>query len=450
MIVTLPLFAHAGAGLNYGHISGNDFVVDTDSGLPSSVFSYWAVYDNVPYATTTEILGGTPASTIVTGTHIGLSGLGITSGNKWIGIYSNTPASVTNNLYAWYFFSYDGTNYTTSGFPTDTRFDYVEPYNGETEVSSTSPVILQAGGYINKMYTGDLDNNAVDNANKNGIQVKWNVYSNVQPNNCIDVICAVGGGIGGTNYYSGTGFLVFPTYGFNVSTTTTDNLATGYYTLTTSIIRPSTFFGLTGFLGMGFGQDTLLATTTYFQVGTPTAGQTALNNLYNATKSGVAGLTATSSASSLASCSPFSLDLGTCLAVLFLPSQKDMQDLIQFAHDNFLNRAPWGYATRMVLILTNNATTTASTSLPTWTITFPLIQGKLGSPLSGNTLSFDMQEMLDNGSSTLNGIVDPISGKTLKEITEPYILLFIAISALIIVFHDIMGMGIHTNKYADK
>jgi hypothetical protein len=105
----------------------------------------------------------------------------------------------------------------------------------------------------------------------------------------------------------------------------------------------------------------------------------------------------------------------------------------------------------MVLILTDKATTTASTVLPTWVITFPEIQDNTGgSPLSGTTMTFDMQEMLDTGSTTLNGIIDPNSGKSMRDIVEPYILLFIAISALIIMFHDIMGMGIHAKSYADK
>jgi hypothetical protein len=186
-------------------------------------------------------------------------------------------------------------------------------------------------------------------------------------------------------------------------------------------------------------------------VGTVTAQQTELFNLTQASAGGVSIMTSTTTAVSLSSCNPFSLNLGLCLAVLFFPTQSDMTNLLQFAHDNFLNRAPWGYATRMVSILTNNATTTANTALPTWVVTFPSIQGATGSPLAGSSISFNMQNMLDTGSTTLNGIVDPISGKNMRQIIEPYILLFIAISALIIVFHDIMGMGKITNsKYADK
>lgn len=332
------------------------------------------------------------------------------------------------------------------GIDTRTRIDSVDPAEGDN-VSTTTPIYLGAIGYINSSY-GDFTN--VDH--NEGIQVKWNVYSNAQTNNCIDVLCTVGGGggVAGVNYYSGTGFSAFSAQDFSVSALMDSNLATGYYTLTTSIIKPSSFFGLSSIFGIGFGEDIIVATTTQFTAGVPSAGQTALNEIYNATKAGVAGLTATSSAVSLDSCNLFTFDIGTCLAVLFLPSASDMQNTIQFAKDNILSRAPWGYATRMVAILTNNATTTISTALPTWTVTFPSIQGVSGSPLAGTSIVFDMQDMLNQGSTTLNGITDPISGKSVREIVEPYILLFIAISALIIMFHDVMGMGHHTNKYADN
>ena len=335
----------------------------------------------------------------------------------------------------------------------NTRIDLVSPYDKQTGISSTSPFTLQAFGYIAQSYTGDLSGaQAVDNADKNGLQIKWTIQNAV--NNLTATVCYGTGlecPLGFIDYYSGTGYAVLPTNNFAVSTTTTGNLSTGYYRLNTSIIKPSSFFGLTGLFGISFGQTVIVATSTTFSVGTVTAQQTELFNLTQASAGGVSIMTSTTTAVSLSSCNPFSLNLGLCLAVLFFPTQSDMTNLLQFAHDNFLNRAPWGYATRMVSILTNNATTTANTALPTWVVTFPSIQGATGSPLAGSSISFNMQNMLDTGSTTLNGIVDPISGKNMRQIIEPYILLFIAISALIIVFHDIMGMGKITNsKYADK
>lgn len=329
-----------------------------------------------------------------------------------------------------------------------TRITSVSPYDGQP-VSTTSPITLEASGYVSSSVSDLTD---VDNTD--GLQVKWLLYSISNPN-CLPetVFPSLTAGVCGISevYTSGTGYGVFGSQWFNVSTSTGVNLETGYYTLKTSIIMPNEIFGFTNLFGIiDFGINEIVSTTTSFYAGSPTSAQTALNDLFNASRNGILGLTATSSEVSLSSCNPFSLDLGMCLGVLFLPSLADMQNLLQFAHDNFLNRAPWGYATRMVSILTNNATTTASTALPTWVVTFPSIQGTSGSPLAGTIITFDMQDMLDTGSTTLNGIIDPVSGKTMREIIEPYILLFIAISALIIVFHDIMGMGKHTNNYADK
>ena len=362
---------------------------------------------------------------------------------------SSSCSSPSNNL-----IRYSGTSplghqilYTTADYSNpNTRIDYTIPSNGATGVATSSPITLEAGGYINSSY-GDLTN--VDH--NEGIRVKWRIQNatNVLTANVncegTDLNCP----LGFHDYYSYTGYASFVSQTFNVSTTTISNLATGYYRLTTSIIKPSSYFGLTGIFGISFGSDTIVSTSTTFSAGTPTAQQTQLFNLVGASNSGLATMLSTTTAVSLNSCNPFSLDLGLCLNVLFFPSSSDIQQLIQFAKDNVLTRAPWGYATRMVSILTDTATTTASTALPTWTVTFPSIQGSTGSPLAGSHLTFNMQEMLDNGSTTLNGITDPVSGKNMRQVIEPYILLFIAISALIIMFHDVMGMGTYHKKYAD-
>jgi len=338
---------------------------------------------------------------------------------------------------------------------TTTRINQVSPYDMQNVASST-PVTLSASGYINQEFTGDLTGatgDPVDNADSNGIQVKWNVYGADLPNNCIDVICALGNGVGGFNYYSGTGYLIIPTNNFAVSTSTGTILPVGWYTLTTSIIKANTVFGLTGLFGFSFGNTTLVSTSTRFSVGSTTAGQDLVYNLTHPA-GGINGQYSTTTEEGVKnSCNPISLgfSIDDCFLYLFQPKMSDFTSTLAFVRDNILTRWPWGYATRIITILTNNASSTASTDLPTYVITFPSTQGASGSPLAGQTLTFNMQEMLTNGSTTLSGIVDPISGKGIKEIIEPWILLFIALSAVIIMFHDIMGMGKHTqNKYANN
>ena len=435
-VITMEAPSRDGFSNNIWAMTSN--LASPGSGLCAGGWSGQVVFNH-----SSTVIGQTVTGYAYPGMGVGVSGC-TAPGNYYL-VLGDNPFTIVTDYYEVY---YNGSTVVASLPPPpdySTRIDSTDPAEGDN-VSTTTPIYLGAIGYINIIY-GDLSN--VDH--NEGIQVKWNVYSQAQTNNCIDVLCTVGGagGVAGVNYYSGTGFSAFSSQDFSVSALMSDNLATGYYTLTTSIIRPNNFYGITNIFGIGFGEETLVSTSTQFTAGIPNAGQTALNNIYNATKAGVAQLTATSSAVSLASCNLFTFDIGTCLAVLFFPTDSEIQSLMQFTQSSILSRAPWGYITRMVSILKNTATTTASTALPTWVVTFPSIQGASGSPLSGSTITFDMQNMLDTGSSTLNSITDPISGKTVRQIVEPYILLFIAISALIIVFHDVMGMGNH-QKYADK
>lgn len=330
-----------------------------------------------------------------------------------------------------------GNVWTVVGGSDTTRIDLVSPYDG-APVSSTSPVTLEASGFVNPAIA-DLTNTN-DNS---GIQIRWNVSSRAALlTNCTDVICAFNVNNTGRTYYSGTGYSVFGSQTFNVSTSTGVALPPDIYTMTTSIIRPSSIFGVTSIFGITLGNEIIVSTTTRFTVGSTTLTQELINS--NAA-SWIIGATTTQAFAT--SCNPISgsFSVSDCLVYLFLPNQNDLQALIAFAQTNILARAPWGYASRLVTILTDTASSTASTDLPTYVINFPS-----SSPLYNDPMTFNMQEMLDTGSSTLNGVTDPISGKTAKEILEPYIELFIAISALIIMFHDIMAMGKYNKGYADK
>jgi hypothetical protein len=221
-----------------------------------------------------------------------------------------------------------------------------------------------------------------------------------------------------------------------------------FYTLTTSIIKPTTYFGLSSFLGFDFGYTTLATKVTHFTVGTTTEYQNFIANVVgNIGQNGLGNLSATTTEAALASCNMISLhfNIGDCMTVLLYPNKSDMAQLFDLAKQGFFSKAPWGYVVRLSDILTNKVATTSSSTLPTFTVQFAS-----SSPLASSPLTFDPQDMLTGGAALLNGITDPISGKSMKDITEPWVKLFIAISALIIIFNDIMGSGNETIRGGGK
>lgn len=316
---------------------------------------------------------------------------------------------------------------------TGTRFDYVSPYDGET-IATGTPITLQAGGYINSS-VADLTN--VDDTS--GVQVRWNIYSDYEATlNCADVICALNDKNTGANFFSGSGYGVFDSQTFNVATSA-PALPADYYKLTTSIVKPVSYFGFSSVFGFDFGYTTILATSTTFIVGAPTAQQTLIHNLAYIGAKSPAGLTATTTEGTMSSCNMISLsfNLGDCLFVLFYPNLTDFTPVWTTARDGLMSRAPWGYATRLITILSDTASTTvASSTLPVAVIAFPNTL-----PLYGSTLRFDFGDMLTQGGDIMNSITDPISGLSAREIFEPMIKLFIALTAIVIIFHDITGMG---------
>jgi hypothetical protein len=119
---------------------------------------------------------------------------------------------------------------------------------------------------------------------------------------------------------------------------------------------------------------------------------------------------------------------------MFLPQTKPIMDSLTNFKNNFLSYAPWGYVTRTVVILTNNATTTA---LPTFVVTPFIASGDM------QTLTYNMQDMLTGGASALEGIHDPITDKSPRDIIEPWIRLLVAVSVMFTIIKDVAGMAIH-------
>jgi len=93
---------------------------------------------------------------------------------------------------------------------------------------------------------------------------------------------------------------------------------------------------------------------------------------------------------------------------------------------------PWGYVTRAVNILTSSST---PIDLPSISVAIPI------SAVASTTLTFNETDMLNGGATILNNATDPVSGKNLRQVVEPFIQGFIALSVVIIIFFDVMAMG---------
>jgi len=431
-----PSTVFAFDGLNYGHITGTSFVFDTVSGTYGS--GYWAVYNNNPFATTTEVLGGSPVSFTV-GSSIGLSGLGITAGDRWIGFYTGNPPSVSNNLVSWYYFSYDGVSYTTDSFSTNTRIDLVSPYDGQS-VSSTTPITLEVSGYVNV-------NDAVEGVGLDSpVQIKWNVSSLSQSAQGMSVLDAfnnaTGQGAGSLSFYSGYSSVDWGSQIFNLSTTTGDPLPIGWYKMTTSLVRPNTILGFSNFFGLSFGEEVLVATSTDFLVATSSS----IDLLINQIQGSIAGtnpyqgsgiFSASSTEQILAGCDiPFDFSLSGCLAVLFLPNFIQLGEIFGQLKDGLGSAVPWGYVTRALVIMTGNATTT----LPSLVIDFSDSPPDTAFISTGAVLDLTPWSDLMGTTSLLGSATSTGSGETFRQITETGWNIFVLLTFAFLVIHDILGV----------
>lgn len=389
----------------------------------NTMFAAWAI-SSTNYATMTFAMTQESFS----------SGCNVSIGDTWKfilegltqtapGVYAsgvNLPVSSGQSTFPYIYL-------IASGLPIESNFathiDSVVPPQMASTTTAT-PVALGAIGYVSP---GDF-NNAPGNT-----YLQWSVTSNsLYTSQCADVGCAAN--TAGTFYR----VPITASTTFSVSTTS-PAVPDGIYTLTTSIVQSNSVFTLNGFLslfGVTSGYTNLVSTTTEFFVGTTTPFDQIVSNAtgYGA----LVASTATSTQAALALCSPLSgsFDIGGCTSVLFFPNANDFQALFNNARNGLLQRMPWGYVTRIVTILGDTSTTTA-TSLPTFTATFNEASG------TTDSLTFNPGDMLNGGAAILAGIKDPNSGENLQQITEPWLQLFIALSVLIIIFHDVMAMGNH-------
>ena len=222
---------------------------------------------------------------------------------------------------------------------------------------------------------------------------------------------------------------------YNLSTST-PYLTVGQYLMQTTIQTPNWIYNVLNIYGLGslVGVNVLTSTSTNFVV-----QQLNGYDIFQASTTAAIEAYLASTTISLASCSSFtSFNLGDCLNLLFIPQSQATLTVVTAFKNQFLSYAPWGYVTRFITILSSGGTTT----LPSITATVAMPYSN-GGPDDTQTFTFDEQGMVDGAATTLNGIDANGTSLNWRDILEPYEQLFIAITILYIIIHDLIGTARH-------
>lgn len=237
--------------------------------------------------------------------------------------------------------------------------------------------------------------------------------------------------------------LLFTTLDFPITASTTFSVSTtspaltvGQYKMKTTLYTPAAF-------GLGWVQSILnfFAPDIFYPANPVTSTSTVFTaahlsgyDIYVASTTAMINAYAASSTISLASCGVWTgFNLGDCIGVLLIPQTGPTLDALTTFKNTFLSYFPWGYLTRFIVILSGSATST----LPTFSVQWPM-----GSPTNLDTLTYNMDDIINGGRTVLNQTTITQDGKTMNEqdIIEPWVRLFIALSVLFIIIKDLTGM----------
>lgn len=294
----------------------------------------------------------------------------------------------------------------------NTRIDTITPPGGST-IATSSAATFGVTGYINAAdYQASTTNQWVE------LRYAPYVASQVataNPNNLFTVIR----------------FPITSAGAFTFSTTSPATTA-GKYILQASIKTQTSidFFGLFSF-AIPFTQHDIKnsATSTNF-----IAGQLNQYDIFQASTTAAVEAYLASSTVSMASCTSWtSFSLTDCLNVLFVPQPEPTYAALQNFEQGFLSYAPWGYLTRFVIIVGG----TSTTSLPSFNV--PIYPD--GNDSHAIWTSFNMQDMIDGGGSSLNSINARGTSLNTQQILEPMVQVVLALFCLLVIVRDLTGHG---------
>jgi len=337
---------------------------------------------------------------------------------------------------------------------TTTRIDQVSPYHNQT-LASTTPLTIEANGYINP-------DDAIEGLGiESPVKIKWNIWSKSRyllSNECyVFFNCAPTAGSAvnsstGLEIFSDTSSTSWGSQIFNISSSTTQYLEPGWYTLTTAIVKPITILGVSTLPFNSnpavFGYRTYAATTTSFLVDQANSYDLQLNDTLGQTP-GQNPLYASTTAEILSrynDCNPLAFSLSGCLAILFVPNFIQIANTLDTLKTGVGATIPWGYVTRAYVIMTNNATTT----LPTIDIDFSEAPTAEAGIAIGGHLTLDPWTNLMGSTSILGTATSTQTGNTFREIVEPGWNTFIVLSFLFLVFNDLVGRTTNTSDQVSR
>lgn len=331
-------------------------------------------------------------------------------GDYHVRSWLSAPADCTSSPGADYDFTFhwNGTAASVPPANTTTRIDTVLPPSGTTVSTTSIPILMGATGYVNPS----------DYAS--GMQLYALYYRTNQYNNDAAL------GISGKTESGGSFSIPISASGtFNLSTSSLSALRGGSYYFKLYVQRPS--FSL---FGLNLWYKTLVATTTLWAIGTTTA-----IDIHTMSPEDQAILTGTSSPSFTTpdSCNMFSgsFSLDQCLTYWVIPTPDALTGVWNEFKDNFLTRAPFGYATRFVDI----ATTVATSSLPSLDVSVPA-----GYPGAGATFHLTPWDKLMGSTSMLSEATSTTDGKTFRQIVEPGWDTFVLALFGLILIHHLLGV----------
>lgn len=319
---------------------------------------------------------------------------------------------------------YDGSSVSPVYTDTSTRIVDFTPENGTT--TSSTDVIFGIHAYINPNDIGYFL----------GVQL---TLHNIDDN--IGVLSSLGpGDITFLDHYQATTSGDF----YYASTT---SLLPGGYTVEAKIQRSwwDTTQPFSPIDNVEYHQFTVIA---------PTYLSELQHNAVNLLNTELASTTATTTIGAV--CSPIkasgtfgfeynaSSSLAACATALIVPDSLYLSQTFNTLYNAVLVKFPFGYITRAYALFNSNATT----SLPAFTVHFVTGTGD-GTDMATTSLSFDMQDTLNQAGTILTNTRDPIYGQNTRDVFEPIIQMLVALSVVLIIISDIMGSHENAEPHAD-
>lgn len=317
----------------------------------------------------------------------------------------------TGNLIDTYYRYWNGDMSSDPDLSTGTRIVSVVPFDTQVIATSTNSVIgsevfIDENDFEEGMY---VEQQLVKTADVNGI------YS------------------AGASPVLYTRFYNYSLHsGYNYVSTTTDIIESGEYQLKTNIRRDSTLYNIASFFSYQnvFNYGLVMSTTTYFIASTTSAWDDFVNDTVTQLDNFFASTTL-----SMDSCSTWtSFSLTGCMGIMFGYQKVPMERAFGQIKDNLARDFPFGYVTRFVEILTASTTQSIPPISYTFASDFPV------SFLANQTMSYDVDTLLNEGVTVLNNDLkstgsNPLSVWAIFQILVTWI---IYLTLFFMIFNDVV------------